>query len=55
MAEKLKFYDLKGKKKFTTDKYKVVTKKNPRTKKMMRFAVAMAPSGIESWRVLGSK
>ena len=55
MAEKLTFYDLKAKKKFSTDKYKVVTRRNPRTKKTMRFAVAKAPSGIESWRVLGSK
>ena len=46
--EKLKFYDLKAKKPFTTDKYKVVVK-NKR-----RFAVAKAPHGkYECWRVLG--
>ena len=53
MGKKLKFYDVKAKKKFTTDKYKTVTKKNPRTKIKMKFAVAKAPSGIESWRILG--
>jgi hypothetical protein len=47
MAEKLSFYDLKSKKKFNTDKYKIVTKKG------RRFAVATAPSGIPSWRILG--
>ena len=45
--EKLSFYDLKAKKKFTTDKYRTVTKKG------RKFAVAKAPSGIESWRILG--
>ena len=53
MGKKLKFYDVKAKKKFTTDKYKKVTRKNPRTKIKMKFAVAKAPSGIESWRILG--
>lgn len=45
--EKLKFYDVKDKKSFMSNKYKVVTKNN------RRFAVADAPSGIKSWRVLG--
>lgn len=43
----LTFYDLKTKKKFTTDKYKVVIK-NKR-----KFAVAKAPSGIQSYRFMG--
>ena len=47
MAEKLSFYDVKGKKKFTTDKY--VTK----VRKGRKFAVADAPSGIKAWRILG--
>jgi len=50
MATKLKFYDLKKKKSFTTDKYKTVTK-TVRGKKR-KFAVADAPSGIKSWRIL---
>jgi hypothetical protein len=51
MAEKLKFYDVKGKKKFSSDKYKKVTKNTKRGK--VQFAVAKAPSGIEAWRILG--
>ena len=49
-SKPLKFYDLKGKQSFTTDNNKIVTKKVKGRKK--RFAVAKAPSGIESWRVL---
>ena len=46
----LSFYDVKSKKKFTTDKYRIV-KKGPR-----RFAVAKSKSGPhECWRVLGNK
>lgn len=56
MAKKLSFYDVKAKKKFNSDKYKVVTRKNPRTKRNMQFAVAKSPvSDIQSWRVLGAK
>lgn len=47
MAEKLSFYDLKGKKKFTSSDWKVVTRGG------RRFAVCKAPSGIDSWRILG--
>lgn len=46
---KLKFYDVKGKKSFSTDKYKVVVKKG------RRFAVAKAPTGIDSYRILPKK
>jgi len=45
--EKLKFYDVKGKKKFTTDKYIIKVKKG------RRFAIADAPSGIKAWRIMG--
>lgn len=47
MAEELSFYDVKGKKKFKSSKYKIVTKKG------RRFAVAKAPSGIDAYRILG--
>lgn len=47
MAEKLKFYDLKKKTSFMTAKYDIKTKAG------RRFAVAKAPSGIESWRIVG--
>jgi hypothetical protein len=47
MAEKLSFYDLKAKKKFTSATYKFVMKSG------RRFAVTKAPSGVASWRVVG--
>ena len=48
---KLKFYDLRKKKSFITDKY---TFKSKRTKRgMTYFAVAQAPSGVASWRIVG--
>ena len=51
-GEALKFYDLKGKKSFTTSEYKIVIKTDKKGNKR-RFAVATSPSGIPSWRVLG--
>ena len=47
MAEKLSFYDVKGKKKFEATEYKMVVKKG------RRFAVAKAPSGIDAYRIMG--
>jgi len=48
----LKFYDVKAKKSFVTDKYKIVVKKV--NKGSRRFAVAKSPhSNIEAWRILG--
>ena len=44
---KLKFYDLKAKKPFMTDKFKIVMKGGK------RFAVARAPSGVEAYRIVG--
>lgn len=46
--EKLQFYDLKGRKKFMSAEYKKVTKKG------RIFAVCKAPSGIQSWRIIGA-
>jgi hypothetical protein len=48
-AAKLKFYDLKGKKSFQTDKYKAVKKSG------RNFVVATAPSGATAWRIVGKK
>lgn len=45
--KELSFYDLKSKKKFKSSNYKTTVRKG------RRFAVAKAPSGIESWRILG--
>ena len=50
MAEKLKFYDVKAKKKFTSSKYKIVKKQTKRG--IVQFAVTDAPSGIKSWRIV---
>ena len=47
MAEKLSFFDLKKRVKFSTSNYKIVVRKG------RRFAVADAPSGIKSWRIMG--
>jgi len=49
---KLKFYDLKKKKGFTTDRFVFKTRRNPKTKRTTYFAVANAPSGIKSWRIV---
>ena len=43
----LKFYDMKAKKSFMTDKYKLVMKNG------IRFAIAKAPSGVDSYRIVG--
>ena len=56
--EKLDFYDLAGKKHFKTADYKLVkkTRKLKSGKKLpMTFAVAKAPSGHDSWKILGAK
>ena len=46
--ETLRFYDVKAKKKFTSNNYKIEVKKG------RRFAVAKSPhSGIMAWRILG--
>ena len=45
---KLKFYDVKGRKKFSTDKYKLSSKRNPRTKRMVYMAKTTAPSGAKA-------
>lgn len=47
MPEKLKFYDLKGRRTFTSSNYKL------KTKGKTKFAVTRAPSGIQSWRIIG--
>ena len=46
---KLKFYDLKAKKAFNTDKY---TKK---TIKGRNFAIATSPTGTKAYRIMGKK
>lgn len=48
MPETLKFFDVKGKKSFTSGEYKVVQKKG------RYFAVAKAPSGIDAYRIISN-
>jgi len=52
--QKLKFYDIKAKKSFETDKYEVMEKNTARGP--MLFAVATSPyTGIKVYRLLGKK
>lgn len=46
----IKFYDLKKKKAFLTDKYRFTSKNTKRGIKY--FAIAQAPSGIPSYRIV---
>jgi hypothetical protein len=50
--KKIKFYDVKKKKGFTSSKYVFKTRRNPKTKRTTYFAVTNAPSGIKSWRIV---
>ena len=43
----LRFFDLKARKTFMTDKFTIVTRSG------RRFAVAIAPSGVRSFRIIG--
>lgn len=47
--KKLKFFDLKRKRSFSTNKYSYKIRAG------RKFAVAKAPSGVKSWRILGSR
>ncbi|AEA12364.1 hypothetical protein TUZN_0879 [Thermoproteus uzoniensis 768-20] len=52
--QKLKFYDIKAKQAFETDKYETVEKNTARGP--MIFAVATSPyTGIKVWRLIGKK
>lgn len=48
--DKLKFADLRTKKSFMTNKYRFVSKKG--NGRIMYFAIAKAPSGVASWRIV---
>lgn len=45
--ETLNFYDMKAKKKFTSNAYKIVTKSG------RRFAISKGPSGNDCYRIVG--
>jgi len=52
--QKLKFYDVKAKQSFDTDKYDVVEKETARG--AMLFAVATSPyTGVKVYRLIGRK
>ena len=46
---RLKFRDMRARKSFETDKFTIVTRSG------RRFAVATAPSGVKSFRIVGKK
>lgn len=50
---KIKFYDVKKKKAFMSDKF--VFKKKQTKSGMRYFAVSNAPSGIKAWRLVSKK
>jgi hypothetical protein len=53
-AQKLKFFDVKAKQAFETEKYEVVERQTPRG--VLLFAVATSPyTGIRVYRLLGRK
>ena len=47
---KLKFYDLRKRKSFMTNRFRLTSKRTKRG--MTYFAVAKAPSGTETWRIV---
>jgi hypothetical protein len=49
MVGKLKFYDMRAKKAFTTDKYASVRKSGK------NWVVAKTPSGSKAYRIVGKK
>jgi hypothetical protein len=53
-TQRLKFYDVKAKQVFETERYEVVEKQTP--KGVLLFAVATSPyTGIKVYRLLGRK
>jgi len=48
-TKSMKFFDLKGKKSFTTASYKCVTKSG------RRMAIATTPTGGKAFRLMGKK
>jgi hypothetical protein len=49
---KISFFDLKTKKKFSTDKFKIETKK--KGKRVTNFAVTTSPSGNKAYRIVSA-
>lgn len=53
VGPKVKFYDVKGRKKFQSNQYRYVSRRV--NKRNVIFAVTRAPSGIEAWRIVKTK
>lgn len=51
--QELIFYDMKGKEKFVSSDYELVTKEAKTGLKF--FAVAVAPSGIDAYRIVSKE
>lgn len=48
----LKFYDVKKRKGFMSNKYQFVTKRNPRTKRTTYMVKTKSPSGNMAYRIV---
>jgi len=53
MAKNLSFYDVRKRKKFSTTNYRLRSKRTP--KGMRYFAIANAPSGGDSYRLISKE
>jgi len=51
---KLKFYDVKAKRSFTTDKYTKVTKNNKKGRKIVMAKAKSPHSSITAWRIVSN-
>ena len=49
---KLKFFDVRKRKSFTTDKYELTSKKNPKTKRMVYMAKTKSKEGNKCVRFI---
>ena len=49
---KLKFKDMSTKKNFITNKYRLTKMPGKKSNRVTYFAVADAPSGTKSWRII---
>lgn len=52
---KIKFFDVKKRKGFMSDKYSFMSKRNPRTKRMVYMAKTKSPSGNMCYRIVSKE
>jgi hypothetical protein len=53
--KELSFYDLRKKKKFNSDKYSYLSKKNPKTGKTVYMVKCKSPWGNEAYRIVSKE